>query len=48
VAFWMRIGALESRPAFVEFVQRHIGRPAAQRANARDTALAAEHPPLSA
>lgn len=44
----MRIGVLESRPAFVEFVQRHIGRPAVQRANARDTALAAEHPPLSA
>lgn len=45
LGFYMRIGAIEPRPAFVEFAQRHFARPAAQRATARDDALAASHPP---
>ena len=45
LAFYMRIGALEQRPAFVEYVRQHVGRPAAQRAMARDEALAAQYPP---
>ncbi|UKE67715.1 glutathione S-transferase family protein [Xanthomonas translucens pv. phlei] len=44
LGFYMRIGMLEPRPAFVAFAQRHAARPAALRANAIDAALIAAHP----
>ncbi len=44
LGFFMRIGALEPRPAFAEFAQRHYARPAAQRANEIDTVLAVKYP----
>ncbi|CTP87379.1 glutathione S-transferase, N-terminal domain protein [Xanthomonas translucens pv. poae] len=44
LGFYMRIGTLEPRPAFVAFAQRHAARPAALRANAIDAALIAAHP----
>lgn len=47
LGFYLRIGAIEPRPAFAEFAKRHFARPAAQRAGARDDALAAAHPPAA-
>ena len=47
LGFYMRIGAIEPRPAFAEFARLHFARPAAQRAAARDDALAAAHPPAA-
>ncbi|MFT3762550.1 MAG: glutathione S-transferase family protein [Pseudoxanthomonas sp.] len=44
LGYYLRIGAIEPRPAFVEFAQRHATRPAALAANARDDALVAAHP----
>ena len=44
LGFYLRIGAITPRPAFVEFVQRHFARPAALAANARDDALVPAHP----
>ncbi|WIH06111.1 glutathione S-transferase family protein [Xanthomonas translucens pv. graminis] len=44
LSFYMRVGMLEPRPAFVAFAQRHAARPAALRANAIDAALIATHP----
>ena len=42
--FFMRMGTVARRPAFVDFVQRHAARPAAIAAAARDDALAKLHP----
>ncbi|WP_371180867.1 glutathione S-transferase family protein [Xanthomonas sacchari] len=44
LGFYTRIGVLQARPAFVAFAQRHMARPAAQRAAAIDHALLAAHP----
>lgn len=44
LGYYLRIGAITPRPAFVEFVQRHVARPAALAANARDDALLPAHP----
>jgi len=44
LGYYMRIGMLERRPAFVAFAEHHAGRPAALAAGERDDALAAAHP----
>jgi len=44
VGYYMMIGELEKKPAFVEFASRHAQRPAAIAANQRDDALVAQHP----
>ena len=44
LGYYLRIGLLEPRPAFVAFAPRHGGRPALLRANAIDDALIAAHP----
>ena len=44
LGYYMMIGVLEKKPAFVEFASRHGRRPAAIAANARDDALAPAHP----
>ncbi|OAX56738.1 glutathione S-transferase family protein [Xanthomonas graminis] len=43
LAYYMRIGLLEPRPAFAAFAQRHGDRPALLRASAIDAALLAAH-----
>ncbi len=48
LGYFMRVGALEPRPAFVAFAQRHAARPAALRAAARDAELATRYPPAGA
>ena len=42
--YYMMIGALEKNPVFEAYVSRHVQRPAAVAANARDNALAAAQP----
>jgi len=42
--YYMMEGLLEKRPAFVTYAERHVRRPAADAANARDNALAPAHP----
>ncbi len=44
LGYYMRIGAIAPRPAFVEFAKRHAARPAFLRATARDEALLPAHP----
>ncbi|MFT4046794.1 MAG: glutathione S-transferase family protein, partial [Solimonas sp.] len=44
LGYYLRIGMIEARPAFVEFAQRHASRPAALAASARDDALVPAHP----
>ncbi|WCE03266.1 glutathione S-transferase family protein [Pseudoxanthomonas sp. JBR18] len=44
IGYYLRIGALAPRPAFVAFVQAHMSRPAALRAMEIDNALAPQHP----
>lgn len=44
LGYYLRIGALAPRPAFVAFAQRHMSRPAALRAMEIDNALAPLHP----
>ncbi len=44
IGYYLRIGALAPRPAFVAFVQTHMSRPAALRAMEIDNALAPQHP----
>ena len=44
LGFYLQIGAIESRPAFTAFAQRHSQRPAAVAARERDDALAQHHP----
>lgn len=44
LGYYLRIGALAPRPAFVAFAQAHASRPAALRAMALDNALMAQHP----
>ncbi|WP_372014960.1 glutathione S-transferase family protein [Pseudoxanthomonas sp. 10H] len=44
LGYYMMIGMLEKRPAFVEYASRHAQRPAAIAANARDDALVPAHP----
>ncbi|ASR44073.1 glutathione S-transferase [Xanthomonas citri pv. mangiferaeindicae] len=44
LGYYMQIGAMPSRPAFVEFARVHAARPAAQAAAKRDDALAARVP----
>lgn len=44
IGYYMRINALEPRPAFVRFAEIHQSRPAAIRANEIDNALVAAHP----
>jgi glutathione S-transferase len=46
--YYMVIGVLEKRPAFEAYASRHVRRPAALAANARDEALAAMHAKKSA
>jgi glutathione S-transferase len=41
LGYYMRTGVLQPRAAFSEYAQRHLSRPAAVAANARDDALAA-------
>ena len=42
LGYYMQIGAIPSRPAFVEYVRAHAARPAAQVAAKRDDALIAQ------
>jgi glutathione S-transferase len=44
LGYYLRIGALEPRPAFAAFAQAHMSRPAALRAMEIDNALIAQHP----
>ncbi|RXR08299.1 glutathione S-transferase family protein [Pseudoxanthomonas composti] len=44
LGYYLRIGLLESRPAFVAFAQTHLSRPAAVRAMELDNALIPQHP----
>lgn len=44
LGYYMMIGMLERKPAFVAFASRHAQRPAAVAANARDDALVPAHP----
>lgn len=44
LGYYMMVGMLEKKPAFVAFAQLHAARPAAVAANARDNALAVQHP----
>ncbi|MBV8379468.1 MAG: glutathione S-transferase family protein [Paucibacter sp.] len=44
LGFYLRIGAIEPRPAFTAFAELHNARPAALRANAIDNALVPAHP----
>ena len=44
LGFYMRIGALERKPAFEDYALPHLGRPAARAAQARDDALLPAHP----
>jgi len=44
LGYYMMIGALEKKPAFVAFASRHAQRPAAIAANQHDDALVPQHP----
>ena len=44
LGFYLRIGAIEARPAFAAFASRHAMRPAAVAARERDDALAQQYP----
>ncbi len=44
LGFYLQTGAIESRPAFAAFAQRHAQRPAAVAARERDDALALQYP----
>ncbi|SEK85409.1 glutathione S-transferase [Pseudoxanthomonas sp. GM95] len=44
LGYYLRMGSLEPRPAFVAFAQAHMSRPAALRAMEIDNALMAKHP----
>lgn len=44
LGYYMRFEMLERKAAFEDYAQPHLQRPAAQRANARDDALAAAYP----
>ena len=44
LGYYMRIGAIEPRPAFVAFAKHHAARPAFLRATERDNALLPAHP----
>ncbi len=44
LGYYMMIGMLEKRPAYVAYESRHTQRPAALAANARDNALLPAHP----
>jgi glutathione S-transferase len=43
IRFMLRFGMLEARPAFTAYAERLAQRPALQRADARNTAVTAEH-----
>jgi glutathione S-transferase len=42
--YYMMIGLMEKNPVFVAYADRHVQRPAALAANARDDALVPAHP----
>jgi len=44
LGYYLRVGAIEARPAFKAFADLHTSRPAAQRAVAIDNALVPSHP----